>query len=107
MLFRSGTFPRVLGHYCREEKLFSLETAVYKMTGLPAKKFGLKNRGVLRVGAHADITLFDAERVIDAADFTHSTRPARGIHTVIVNGEPVWRNGAATGERPGQLLTRT
>ena len=102
-----GTFPRVLGHYCREEKLFSLETAVYKMTGLPAKKFGLKNRGVLSVGAHADITLFDAASVIDAADFTHPTRPARGIHTVVVNGELVWCNGAATGRRPGQLLART
>ena len=70
-----GTFPRVLGHYARDLKLFTLETAVYKMTGLPAKKFGLSGRGVLQVGAHADITLFDAALVIDAADFKNSTEP--------------------------------
>ena len=101
-----GTFPRVLGHYCRELKLFSLETAVYKMTGLPAKKFGLSRRGVLQQGAHADITLFDAASVIDAADFKNSTEPAKGIATVIVNGVPVWADGKATGARPGRLLLR-
>ena len=99
-----GTFPRVLGHYCRELKLFSLETAVYKMTGLPAKKFGLGGRGVLQKGAHADITLFDAALVIDAADFKNSTEPAKGISTVIVNGVPVWAEGKATGARPGKVL---
>lgn len=99
-----GTFPRVLGHYCRDLKLFSLETAIYKMTGLPARKFGLAGRGVLQAGAHADITLFDAASVIDAADFQNSTRAASGIDTVIVAGVPVWANGKATGARPGQLL---
>jgi len=99
-----GTFPRVLGHYARDLKLFTLETAVYKMTGLPAKKFGLTGRGVLRVGAHADITLFDAATVIDAADFQHSTAPAKGINTVIVNGVPVWAEGRATGARAGKVL---
>jgi N-acyl-D-amino-acid deacylase len=101
-----GTFPRVLGHYARDLKLFPLETAVYKMTGLPAKKFGLAGRGVLQTGAHADITLFDAGTVIDVADFQQSTRPARGIHTVVVNGELVWAQGRATGARPGRLLLR-
>ncbi len=99
-----GTFPRVLGHYARDLKLFSLETAVYKMTGLPAKKFGLSGRGVLQQGAYADITLFDAALVIDAADFKNSTEPAKGIRTVIVNGEPVWAAGKATGARPGKVL---
>jgi N-acyl-D-amino-acid deacylase len=99
-----GTFPRVLGHYCRDLKLFSLETAVYKMTGLPAKKLGLTGRGVLQAGAHADITLFDAALVIDAADFKNSTTPAKGIATVIVNGVPVWADGKATGARPGRVL---
>ncbi len=99
-----GTFPRVLGHYCRELKLFSLETAVYKMTGLPAKKFGLTGRGLLQAGAHADITLFDAALVMDAADFKNSTTPAKGIATVIVNGVPVWADGKATGARPGKVL---
>ena len=101
-----GTFPRVLGHYSRELKLFPLETAVYKMTGLTAGKFGLKDRGVLKAGAHADITLFNAETVIDAADFEHSTRPALGIGTVIVNGEIVWRDGKPSGARPGRVLLR-
>ena len=99
-----GTFPRVLGHYCRELKLFSLETAVYKMTGLPAKKFGLTRRGVLQVGAHADITLFDEASVIDVADFQNSTKPAKGIETVIVSGVAVWAQGRATGARPGRVL---
>jgi N-acyl-D-amino-acid deacylase len=101
-----GTFPRVLGHYSRDLKLFPLETAVYKMTGLTAANFGLANRGVLKQGAHADITLFNADTVIDAADFKDSTRPAIGIETVIVNGVPVWREGKPTGARPGKVLTR-
>jgi N-acyl-D-amino-acid deacylase len=101
-----GTFPRVLGHYSRELGLFSLETAVHKMTGLPAAKFGLKDRGVLRAGAYADVTLFDAEKIIDAADFEHSTRPAVGIDTVIVNGVPILRGGKSTGARPGRVLAK-
>ncbi len=101
-----GTFPRVLGHYSRELKLFPLETAVYKMTGLTAGKFGLKGRGILQAGAHADITLFNADTVIDAADFQHSTLPAHGIGSVIVNGALVWRDGKPTGARPGRLLLR-
>ena len=101
-----GTFPRILGHYSRDLKLFPLETAVYKMTGLTASRFGLQGRGVLKPGAHADITLFDPDTVIDKADFADSTRPAAGIDTVIVNGVAVWRDGRATGERPGRVLTR-
>jgi N-acyl-D-amino-acid deacylase len=99
-----GTFPRVLGHYARDLGLFPLETAVHKMTGLPAAKFRLAGRGVLKTGNHADITIFDAATVIDAADFRDSTRPAHGIATVIVNGEIVWSGGAPTGKRPGRLL---
>ncbi len=101
-----GTFPRVLGHYSRDLKLFPLETAVYKMTGLTASRFGLEGRGVLRKGAHADITLFNADTIIDAADFQDSARPSIGIDTVIVNGVPVWSGGQATGARPGRVLTR-
>jgi N-acyl-D-amino-acid deacylase len=102
-----GTFPRVLGHYSRDLKLFPLETAVYKMTGLTAAKFGLARRGVLKEGNHADITVFDAATVIDAADFQRSTEPAKGIEAVIVNGEVVWREGRPTGKRPGRLLRNT
>ena len=99
-----GTFPRVLGHYSRDLGLFPLETAVYKMTGLTAAKFGLADRGVVKVGAFADITIFDADLIADAATFDSPTLPARGIDSVIVNGTPVWQGGRATGARPGRLL---
>src|SRR6201999_4292748 len=60
-----GTFPRVLGRYCREEKLFGLPEAVRKITALPARTFGLRGRGQIREGCFADLVLFDAERIID------------------------------------------
>lgn len=101
-----GSFPRVLGHYCRLLGLFQLETAVYKMTGLTAKNFGLKDRGVLREGAYADLTLFDADTVDEAATYAAPIAPARGIEAVIVNGAMVWRDGRATGARPGRVLHR-
>ncbi len=102
-----GTFPRVLGHYSRDLGLFPLETAVHKMTGLTAATFGLADRGVIRAGAWADITLFDAERVAEGATFAKPIQPAHGIDTVIVNGETVWREGRPTGARPGRHLRRT
>ncbi len=101
-----GTFPRVLGHYARDLRLFPLEIAVHKMTGLTAARFGLSNRGVLKEGAYADLTLFDPRTVIDTATFEAPLRPAAGIHTVIVNGEPVWQDGKPTGARPGRMLLR-
>ena len=101
-----GTFPRVLGHYCRELKLFALEEAVHRMTGLSARHFNLTDRGELRVGAYADVCIFDPDEVIDLADFEHPTRPSRGIDTVLVNGQPVWHQGASTAQRPGRVLRR-
>ena len=101
-----GTFPRVLGHYSRDLGLFPLETAVHKMTGLTAATFGLPDRGVLREGAFADITIFDAERVAEAATFAKPIQPAHGIDSVFVNGEAVWRDGKPTGARPGRRLSR-
>lgn len=101
-----GSFPRVLGHYARGLGLFPLETAVYKMTGLTAKSFGLQDRGVLKEGAYADITVFDAGEIDEAASFAQPIQPAKGIDCVIVNGELVWRGGKPTGERPGQILGR-
>jgi len=102
-----GTFPRVLGHYCRDLKIFSLEEAVHKMTGLTAKTFGLADRGLLKEGYAADLVLFDAAEVDEAASFEKPKEAARGIDTVIVNGQPVWRGGKPTGARPGQVLRRT
>ena len=100
-----GTFPRVLGHYARDRGLFSLEEAVRKMTSLSAQTFNLKDRGVIREGAFADIVLFDPDTIIDAATFDSPERPATGIDTVLVNGVIAWRQGAGTGERNGRLLT--
>lgn len=101
-----GTFPRVLGHYSRDEGLFPLEEAVHRMTGKTAKVFGIKERGEVREGFHADLVLFDPERVIDRATFDDPMRPADGIARVIVGGETVWRDGAWTGARPGRRLGR-
>ena len=101
-----GTFPRVLGHYSRDLGLFSLETAVHKMTGLTAATFGLADRGVIREGACADITIFDANTVAEASTFAKPIQAALGIDTVIVNGESVWRDGKTTGARPGRRVSR-
>lgn len=101
-----ATFPRVLGHYSRGLNLFPLETAVYKMTGLTAKTFGLADRGVLKPGMAADLTLFDAGKIGETATFARPIQPAAGIEAVIVNGEIVWRDGRPTGARPGRVLAR-
>ena len=101
-----GTFPRVLGHYSRDVGLFPLEEAVRKMTGLSAIQFGLTDRGVLKTGNYADIVLFDPTTVIDTASFTDPMQPATGIELVIVNGRPVWQDGAITGARPGRAIRR-
>jgi N-acyl-D-amino-acid deacylase len=101
-----GTFPRVLGHYGRGLGLFPLETAIHKMTGLTAENFGLADRGVIREGAYADLTLFDADTIDAAATYEAPIAPARGIDAVIVNGAVVWQGGNPTGARPGRVLAR-
>ena len=101
-----GSFPRVLGHYGREIGLFSLETAIHKMTGLTAKNFGLTDRGLVREGAYADLTLLDPETVGAGATYESPKTPAVGIHTVIVNGTIVWSGGKPSGARPGRVLRR-
>ena len=102
-----GTFPRVLGHYARDLGLFSMETAVHKMTGRTADVFGIVDRGVIRVGAYADLVLFDPATVIDSADFSAPTRPSEGILETWVNGHSAYVFGAgATSARAGRLVTR-
>jgi len=101
-----GTFPRVLGHYSRELGLFGLEEAVRRMSGLPARWFGLLDRGVIRPGAFADLVVFDAARVKDTGTFSAPASPATGIDLVMVNGQVVWRGGHPTGARPGRVLRR-
>ncbi len=102
-----GAFPRVLGHYARRSGLFSLETAVHKMTGLTASQFGFAGRGVIEPGAFADITVFDALTVDAGFGYGEAMQPARGIVHVAVNGTLAWTDGAATGARDGQQLRRT
>lgn len=101
-----GTFPRVLGHYSREEKLMPLAHAIFKMTGMPAQRFGLEKRGLIREGFTADLVLFDSNRIIDTATFTDPVRPAEGIARVWVNGVLSYTAAGATGMRAGRFLPR-
>ncbi len=99
-----GTFPRVLGVYVREQKLLGLEEAIRKMTSLNANKIGLRDRGVLREGTFADVTVFDSSEVIDRATYTDPFHYSEGIRYVIVNGNVVLDDGKHTGARPGRSL---
>jgi N-acyl-D-amino-acid deacylase len=99
-----GTFPRVLGHYVREKKLFDLETAIHKMTGLTARRFGLAGRGRIEIGHFADLVLFDADTIIDRASFDEPAQISDGIAAVWVNGLPAWRDNAPSGTRNGRFL---
>jgi N-acyl-D-amino-acid deacylase len=99
-----GCFPRVLGRYCRQLKLFSLETAVHKMTGMPAEQLGLADRGLLKTGLAADVVVFDAKTVIDKATFQSPHQYPEGIQVVVVNGRVVILAGNHTEARPGRVL---
>jgi N-acyl-D-aspartate/D-glutamate deacylase len=99
-----GTMARVLGHYVRDVKLFSLEEAVRKITSLPARRMGIWDRGILRPNAYADVVVFDPEHIEDTATFEQPKQYPRGIATVIVNGRVVLHDGKRTAERPGRPL---
>lgn len=99
-----GTFPRVLGVYVRELKVLRLEDAVRKMTSLNASKLGLRDRGLLRPGQFADVTVFDPEKVIDRSTYTEPFHYGEGIEYVIVNGRVVLDRGKHTGAHPGRAL---
>jgi N-acyl-D-amino-acid deacylase len=102
-----GTFPRVLGRYVRERKLLSLEAAIHKMTGLPASKLGLADRGVVREGAFADLVVFDPGVVQDVATFVHPHQNSIGIDYVLVNGVVALEHGRLTGQLGGRVLRRS
>jgi N-acyl-D-amino-acid deacylase len=99
-----GTFPRVLGRYARDERVLTLESAVWKMTGLPARRLGLTDRGVLAPGAMADVVVFDATTVADRATYEDPHRYPTGIGHVLVNGRVVIADGEHTGALPGRVL---
>ncbi len=99
-----GSFPRVLGLYCREQGLFDLPTAIAKMTAMPAARARLRDRGRIAVGAFADLVAFDAATVRDGATFASPQEYPLGIPHVVVDGSPVVRDGVDTGARPGRWL---
>ena len=99
-----GTYPRILGRYVRDEKLMPLEFAIHKMTGLPAANVGLKQRGLLRQGYFADLTIFDPKTVIDRATFEEPNQYPVGINYVIVNGQIEVDNGNRTPALAGRVL---
>ncbi|QRF63431.1 D-aminoacylase (plasmid) [Variovorax paradoxus] len=101
-----GTFPRVFSHYWRERKLFSLEQAVHKMTGLTARNFRIEERGVLRGGAYADICIFDSSRIADIATYADPERLSVGVVAVYVNGQLTYEEGGKILASRGRMLTR-
>jgi len=99
-----GTFPRVLGHYVRDEKVLTLEQGVQKMTGMPAARLSLRDQGCLRVGCVANVTVFSAEKIKDVGTFEDPHHYPEGIPFVVVNGVVVVDSGQFTASRPGRVL---
>src|SRR5208282_5821188 len=101
-----GTFPRVLARYARDAGLMSLEEGVHRMTGMPAAKFAIKDRGLVREGFFADLVIFDPVHLIDTATYEQPRRYPEGLGHVLVNGTAVVRDGLHTGARPGRAIRR-
>lgn len=102
-----GTFPRILGRYVREKKLLPLETAVKKMTSMPARKLGLPDRGLVKEGFWADLVVFDPETVTDTATYQNPHQICRGISYVFVNGQLTVDHGELTGVLAGKVIRKT
>ncbi len=102
-----GTFPRVLGKYCREEKIFGWETAISKMTSMPAEKLGLRNRGLLKENYIADVVVFNPDTIIDKATFVDPKQFAVGIDCVFVSGMLTINNGEFTGKYNGKVIRKS
>ena len=102
-----GSFPRILCHYVRTRNVITLPDAIRKFASLPAARVGLSDRGVIKAGMYADITIFDPNTVCDRATFEKANQTATGIQHVLVNGVPVLRQGKVTGARPGRALRHT
>ncbi len=100
-----GTFPRFLGKYVREEGVMPLTEAVYRITGMPAKKLGFKDRGLIKAGYQADLVVFDPVAILDKSDFINTVQKPVGIDYVFVNGQLVIKNNVHTHARPGVVTT--
>ena len=101
-----GTYPKILGHYVREQKTLRLEDAVRRMTSLPAQRFGILDRGLLRTGMWADIIVFNPDTVIDKATYQDPHQYPVGVEYVIVNGELTMDSGRYTGALAGRTLRK-
>lgn len=99
-----GTFARVLARYVRERKVLRFEDAVHKMSGLPAQRLRLYDRGIVRPGMKADLVILDPENIMDNATFDDPFALATGVRDVVVNGRIALRNGSVTAERAGRVL---
>jgi len=99
-----GTFARVLGKYCRDEKIIPMKEAVRRLSGLPATNLGLDHRGLLQEGMFADVVVFDPATIADRATFDKPHQYAVGMKYVFVNGVQVLKNGEHTGAKPGRAL---
>ena len=101
-----GTFPRVLGKYVREDHVIPLETAIWKMTGFPARRFGLSDRGLIKKGLIADLVAFDPQTIRDCADFTDTNAPSKGIACVWKRGKIIVRNNVSVAQPSGKCIRR-
>jgi N-acyl-D-aspartate/D-glutamate deacylase len=102
-----GSFPRLLGRYVREQKIMSFEQAIHKSTWLPAATIGMNSRGLIALGMAADITVFDANTIIDHATYENPALPSEGVKHVLVNGRPALKDGVATAMWGGRALLRS
>ena len=102
-----GCYPRVLRRFVRQAGVLSLQQAIYRMSGFPAQRFGLSDRGKVAAGMATDLVILNPDTVTDRATWADPRRPARGIEWVLVNGQPVIANGAPTGALPGRVIRRT
>jgi N-acyl-D-amino-acid deacylase len=100
----AGSFPRILGYYAREQKVLPMEKAIAKMTSLPARQLGLRDRGKVAVGYYADLVLFDPGKIRDASTIENWSAPPVGINAVMVSGRWVVKDNQLTGEKPGKVL---
>ncbi|HAS60403.1 MAG TPA: aminoacylase [Algoriphagus sp.] len=101
-----GTFPRILGYYVREKNILDLPTAIHKMTGLSAQRLGIQDRGIIKKGNFADLTIFDPEKIIDRSTFTDPHQYPTGVQFVLVNGQLIVDQGEFQDIRPGKILRK-